>query len=181
MSVYQQMGHDSQNLLSEENLSLYRGALLSPVNYTEEKIISQIKEYASNRFEMIFDPQLYYPNSERGELPQWSYFPVDVDTADRSSLIWWHNLLGDVVETVKKIRSNAVCSPAVVPRVYSNEYYDLNRKLTENLQEQLSDTDVGVLQTLLVRLGELSVERVAEIASIVSGSTTERVFLVLCL
>ncbi|MCK5269610.1 MAG: hypothetical protein KAJ46_02445 [Sedimentisphaerales bacterium] len=179
MSVYHQMGHDSQNLLSEENLSGYKGALLSPVNYTEEKVVAQIKEYTNDKFEMIFDPQLYYPNSERGELPQWSYFPNDVDTADQTSLTWWENLIADLVVTVKRIRSNAVCSPVVVPRVYSNEYYDLNKKITKNLQEKLSDGDIKVFQTLLVRLSELTRERAAEIASIISSGTANEVFLVL--
>ncbi len=179
MSVYHQMGHDSQNLLSEESLSFYKGALLSPVNCTEEKVIAQIKEHSSDRFKMIFDPQLYYPNSERGELPQWNYFPADVDTADQNSLTWWQDLMANLAATIKRICPHAVCSPAIVPRVFSNEYYDLSRKLTENLQEQLSGTGVEVLQTLLVRLGELSAERAGEIASIISGGTADRVFLVL--
>lgn len=179
MSVYHQMGHDSQNLLSEENLSRYKGALLSPVNYTEEKVVVQIKEYANDKFKMIFDPQLYYPNSERGALPQWSYFPNDVDTADQSSLTWWQNIIADLVVTVKRIHPNAVCSPAVVPRVYSNEYYDLNRTITKNLQEQLSDEDIKVFQTLLVRLSDLTKERAGEIASIISGGSANEIFLVL--
>lgn len=179
MSVYHQMGHNSQNLLSEENLNFYKGALLSPVNHTEEKVIAQIKTHASDRFEMIFDPQLYYPSSERGELPQWSYFPADVDTADQSSLSWWQNLMANLVVTAKRIRPHAVCSPAVVPRVYSNEYYDWNVKLAKNLQELLSSDNIGVLQTLLVHLGELSAERAGEISSIISGGTVDRIFLVL--
>ena len=179
MSVYHQIGHDSQNLLSEERLSLYKGAILSPVNYTEEKVVAQIKEHTNDKFEMIFDPQLYYPNSERGELPQWSYFPNDVDTADQSSLTWWQNLIADLVVTVKRIHPNAVFSPVVVPRVYSNEYYDLNRTITKNLQEQLSDGDIKVFQTLLVRLSDLSKERAGEIASIISGGSANEVFLVL--
>jgi len=174
------MGHDSQNLLSRKNLSRYKGAVLSPVNYTEEKVVGQIKEHANDRFEMIFDPQLYYPNSERGKLPEWSYFPNDFDTADQDSLAWWQNIIADLVVTVKRICPNAVCSPAVVPRVYSDEYYDLNRTITKNLQEQLSDGNIKVFQTLLVRLSDLSTkERAGEIASIVSGGSANEVFLVL--
>jgi len=179
MAVYHQMGHDSQNLLSEDNLNCYRGALLSPVNYTEEKVKAQIRQHVSDNFEMIFDPQLYYPLSERGELPQWSYFPADVDTADQSSLAWWKSLLTDIVECVKRLKPQAICSPAVVPRIYSNDYYDLNREIADDLKDRLSKENVDVLQSVLVRMGELSeADRTAEIASIVTRGYTDRLFLV---
>src|SRR5687768_15124772 len=37
MPAYQQMGHQSENLLFEPDLSAYAGAILSPVNYTEDE------------------------------------------------------------------------------------------------------------------------------------------------
>ncbi len=61
------MGHDSRNLLDEEHLSRYGGAILSPVNYVESSIRDQIMR-APASFETIFDPQLYYPQTLRGEL-----------------------------------------------------------------------------------------------------------------
>lgn len=180
MAVYHQMGHDSQNLLSADNLRCYRGALLSPVNYTEEKVKTQIAGCARDDFEMIFDPQLYYPQSERGELPGWSYFPQDVDTADQSSPAWWNKVNGDIVDTVKSIRPHAVCSPAVVPRTYSDDYYEWSMQLANELKQRLSKVSVDVLMTVLVSIGELSgTTRAAEIASIVSRGTSDRIFLVL--
>jgi len=180
MAVYHQMGHDSQNLLDEKDLHLYKGALISPVNYSESKVCAQIKKYASDKFEMIFDPQLYFPNSERGELPRWSYFPSDVDTADMTSIVWWQNLVKEIVNTVKKLNPHAVCSPAIVPRVYSDDYYHLNRQISFELQQQLSGTDIDMLHTLLVRLEDLSnKKRSAEIASIITGGGANRIYLVL--
>lgn len=124
MSAYHQMGHDSENLLSVDELSLYKGAILSPVNYGENKIASQI-EWAQGRngFETIFDPQLYVPNSERGCLREWSYFPVDVDTADMGSDTWWEALLNEIVAICTSLRPTAVSSPAVLPKVFSDDYY----------------------------------------------------------
>jgi len=180
MAIYHQMGHDSQNLLDEKDLHLYKGALISPVNYSEIKVCAQIKKYASEKFEMIFDPQLYFPNSERGKLPQWSYFPSDVDTADLTSIAWLQNLVEEIVKTVKRLTPHAVCSPAIVPRIYSDDYYLSNRQIGQELQQQLSGTSINMLQTLLVRLKELSNQkRAAEIASIITGGTANRVFLVL--
>lgn len=179
MAAYHQMGHDSQNLLTEEYLDSYSGAILSPVNYSEGKVGQQIADCAADEFEMIFDPQLYFPNSERGRLPKWSYFPDDVDTADQSSPEWWHGLLGDLSVAVERIGPHAVCSPAVVPRTYSDDYYLRNTEIATELGNMLSGKRIEVIETLLVRLGELSSEsRAAEIASIVSGSSTNRVFLV---
>ena len=180
MSVYHQMGHDSQNLLSEDELKCYRGAVLSPVNYTEEKVKEQIRRHGSDKFEMIFDPQLYYPRSERGELPGWSYFPADVDTADQSSVAWWENLTGGIADCVRRLEPHAVCSPVGVPRTYSDEYYDLNREIASDLKDRLSEDGIDVLHNVLVRPGELAAaDRPAEIASIVSRGTPDRVFLVL--
>ena len=67
MPAYHQMGHDSENLLWTEELSTFGGAILSPVNYGQSKIASQI-EWAREQssFETVFDPQLYVPNSDRG-------------------------------------------------------------------------------------------------------------------
>ena len=179
MSVYHQMGHDSQNLLLEDNLKCYRGALLSPVNDTEEKVKAQIDQHGSDNFEMIFDPQLYYPLSERGNLPQWSYFPADVDTADQSSLAWWKILLTDIVECVKRLKPHAICSPAVVPRIYSDDYYELNREIADDLKNRLSKEGVDVLHSVLVSMRELSeADRTAEIASIVTRGNADRLFLV---
>ena len=86
MSVYHQMGHDSENLLWTKELAQYRGAILSPVNYGEAKVAAQV-EWARGQgnFETVFDPQLYVPSSENGCLREWSYFPDDVDTADLAS------------------------------------------------------------------------------------------------
>ncbi len=179
MAVYHQMGHDSQNLLLEDNLKFYRGALLSPVNYKEEKVKAQIDQHGSDNFEMIFDPQLYYPLSERGELPQWLYFPADVDTADQSSLAWWKILLTDIVECVKRLKPHAICSPAVVPRIYSDDYYVLNREIADDLKDRLSKEGVDVLHSVLVSMREISeADRAAEIASIVTRGNADRLFLV---
>jgi len=179
MPTYHQMGHDSENLLSEKDLIGYKGALLSPVNYTEQEVAQQVKTYGSNKFEMILDPQLYFPNSVRGELPKWSYFPADVDTVDQSSITWWDNLLGKLSKCLLHIRPDAVCSPAVVPRTYSEDYYFLAREVARRLSERLSSDKIKVLQTLIVRMGDLSDKsKPAEIASIITGGVSDRVFVV---
>lgn len=180
MGTYHQMGHDSQNLLAEEDLSGYSGAILSPTNYTRDKIIEQVESHSMPNFEFVFDPQLYFPNSKRGELPKWSYFPSDVDTADHTSKAWWQRVVSRVSEVVSSIPVDAVCSPAVVPRSYSSGYYKLNCQIAMELKNTISQNDIDVLLTVLVRLDDLiEKDRAPEIASIITQVDFGRVFLVL--
>jgi hypothetical protein len=65
------------------------------------------------------------PSSSSHRPSEWDYFPDDVDTADQSSLAWWEGLVGRVLETARRLGTHSICSPAIVPRTYSNEYFDL--------------------------------------------------------
>ena len=56
MPAYHQMGHQSENLLTEARLHLFRGAILSPVNDEQGEVRAQIINHSSHAFEMIFDP-----------------------------------------------------------------------------------------------------------------------------
>ncbi|HUW12275.1 MAG TPA: hypothetical protein VM537_21295 [Anaerolineae bacterium] len=180
MTTYHQMGHGSVGLLSEDRLRGYRGAILSPVNYSEAQIQDQIAANRRSEFELIFDPQLYYPGTNRGKLPDWSYFPAGVETGDLSSLAWWTSLVGHLASVTSRLHPDSICSPAAVPRVYSPEYYDLNRRIADSLVSAVEGEDVGVLQTVLARLETLSQPNVAaEVASVASRCTSDRVYLVL--
>jgi hypothetical protein len=180
MPVYHQMGHDSENLLHSEGLGMYRGAILSPVNYRQDKIIGQIARARTEPgFETIFDPQLYVPTSDRGSLREWSYFPADVDTADISSDAWWDKLVDMTIADVTAISPSAVCSPAIVPRAFVDDYFSTMVRAGNRMATQLSGTSIGFLQTAVVGLGELALpERALAIASILSQSQAERIFLV---
>src|SRR5215212_6447213 len=173
------MGHHSENLLDDPRLSQYSGAVLSPVNYREPEVRDQIRRTADN-FETVFDPQLYYPQTLRGCLRDWSYFPDDVDTADRSSELWWRGLIDNIVETCTGIRADAVCSPVIVTRVFSNEYLADMVRYGTYLADQLVGTDIRPLQTVVMGLAELSIARRGiEVASIVSRTRAEGIYLVL--
>jgi hypothetical protein len=130
--------------------------------------------------ELVFDPQLYNPLSERQGLRSWSYFPDDLDTADLSNDEWWARLNNALAETCTSLGVHAVCSPAVVPRVYDDAFYAACAGATQSLVAALRNTQVAVLQTLIVSFSELAVpERVARIASIISRTEAARVYLVL--
>jgi hypothetical protein len=181
MSVYHQMGHDSENLLWTDGLEQYKGAILSPVNYGEDKTVAQV-EWARKRggFETIFDPQLYVPNSERGCLREWPYFPDDVDTADLTSDAWWEALLDSLVGVCTTIRPTAVCSPAVMPGTYPDDYFARMVSIGDQLYTRLAKCGLQTVQTAVVGMPELATpDRPMAIASILSRSRTNHIYLVL--
>jgi hypothetical protein len=181
MSAYHQMGHDSENLLWTEELAQYRGAILSPVNYDQVKVAAQI-EWARERddFEAIFDPQLYVPNSERGCLREWPYFPSDVDTADLTSDTWWNGILDSLVALCATVRPHVVCSPAVLPSAYPDEYFTRIVGVGDQLCVRLAGTGLVPMQTAVVGMSELSTAgRPMAIASILSRSRASRIYIVL--
>ncbi|MBI3827889.1 MAG: hypothetical protein HY291_00115 [Planctomycetes bacterium] len=181
MSVYHQMGHDSQNLLEEVGLNDFRGAVLSPVNYGRSKILQQLDICKKIRadFETVFDPQLYVPNSQRGQLSTWAYFPKDVDTADMSSKKWWEGVLSELTKTCQDIKPSSVCSPAILPKLFSNEYYDLLVEIARVLKGKLASSKIQTIQTAIVGLKDVSAKnRALEISSLLSKSDCERLFVI---
>jgi hypothetical protein len=181
MSAYHQMGHDSENLLWADQLTQYRGAILSPVNYGQSKVAAQV-EWARGRvgFETIFDPQMYVPNSERGCLREWPYFPDDVDTADLDSDAWWEVLLDALVGICTTIRPTAVCSPVIMPTTYPDDYFARMVNIGDQLCALLTDSGVRPVQSAVVGMPELATAgRPMAIASILSRSRANHIYLVL--
>ncbi len=181
MAAYHQMGHDSENLLWTDELAQYQGAILSPVNYGQSKILAQT-EWARSRdgFETIFDPQMYVPNSEQGCLREWPYIPADVDTADLSSEAWWDGVLEHLIETCKAVRPTAVCSPVALPRTYTDDYFAQMVGIGDRMCSRLSSCGFRALQTAVVGMPDLATSgRAMSIASILSRSQASHVYLVL--
>lgn len=178
MAVLHQMGHHSHNLLSEERLSGFAGAIVSPVNYSFAEVKDLVTDLQRPGFDFVFDPQLYFPTSERGFLQQWDYFPSDVDTADLDSPGWWSSVVEAVAQSVDRLGCAAAASPEIVPRGYGNDYYARGLEIGDKFNSRLGD--VGSLLTTIVSLDELAQEtRVYEIGSIVSRTRCGGVYLVL--
>src|SRR5229473_4023650 len=182
MSVFHQMGHHSNNLIDLQDMSAYAGAIFSPINCTEVEAASQGEEAKRSKtnFEVILDPQLYVPATERGKLRKWAYFPKDVDTADFTDARWWTDVNKKLAAACKKIKADAVCSPVVIPKVFDDKYYANSVRVASELHALMHKDGVNVMQTALVSLAELgSLARPLEVASIISGTAADRVYLVL--
>lgn len=174
VAVYHQMGHHSENLAKE--LKNYKGAILSPLNADLERMRA-LSDVMDDKFELVFDPQLYFPATERAALKSWRYFPSDVETADVADLTWWSSVSGSILTTCDNLGAGAACSPIVVPNTFDLAFYRTSVDIADDMAQQASD--IEVIQTTVVRLPELSsLRRVMEIASIIASTSVERAYLV---
>lgn len=177
MPVFHQMGNDTQNLIGD--VPGYAGAIVSPVNSDSADVAKHVVKYQSETFRFIFDPQLYCPKSSRGQLRTWNYFPKELDTADLSSDSWWDGVSDELLKCVTGLNITSMCSPAVVPSTYTDDYYALVTRTASRLAAVAHESKVRVLQTVLVPLAELSDDRQAmQVASIVSATKAVGLYLV---
>jgi hypothetical protein len=180
MPVFHQMGNDSENLLFEPKLGRYQGCVLSPVNYDKEKIAIQLAQLRERpQFRTLFDPQLYMPRSNQGFLRDWEYFPKDFESADLSSAKWWEKLNENIAATVADLRPTAVCSPAIIPKTFPDEYFAQLVRSGAMIRDKLNGLPVTTVQTVVANLADLATPgRAMKIASIMSGSASDECFLV---
>ncbi len=180
MAAFHQVGFNSANLLRDPELAEYRGVILSPVNYAEAKVATQVASMREHPvLDSWFDAQLYVPTSERGKLRTWSYFPTDVDTADQSSDAWWISIVEKLVECCSRLGVAAVCSPAVLSRQYSDDYFATLISTGQELARRVAGTGMRPVQTVVVGMNDLAIEnRLLSIASILTRSDIQEIYLV---
>jgi hypothetical protein len=184
MSAYHQMGHDSENLLFESDLGAFAGSILSPVNYDPAQTTEQVARVAkdlSPDFRMLLDPQMYVARSERGRLRDWSYFPRDVDSADISSMKWWTSINDSLVADALACGIDGVMSPVSLPKgdSFTNDYLAFTVQVGNDLVEKASDSLLSTQQTAVIAMRELAApDRALEIASLLSASTADGIYLV---
>lgn len=180
MAAYLQMGHDSWNLLNDDSLSNFGGVILSPVNDDPEKIIGRLAALGDrkNHLDVVFDPQLYNPSSDRGQLSSWSYFPSDFETALRGDLTWWSATAAKVVQAATVVDADVVCSPAFQPKTFTDDYYRLVVSIADATKLIATDAGIETQITAIVPMSELSNPiKASTIASILSSSDCDRVYL----
>ncbi|MGO4776872.1 hypothetical protein AB4084_15430, partial [Lysobacter sp. 2RAB21] len=91
---------------------------------------------------------------------------------------WWNNRAIEIVEEASTIGANAICSPAFLDRKYSNEYYRFIVDIADNARRLAAANGIDTLLTVVIPLYDLSNDnRPAEIASILSSSKCDRIYL----
>jgi hypothetical protein len=180
MAAYLQMGHDSWNLLDDDSLSSFGGIVLSPVNDDQGKVTERLARLGKrvDDLEVVFDPQLYNPASDKGQLPNWSYFPSDFETGMKGDLPWWSTVAGKVIQAASSVKADIVCSPAFHPKQFSDDYYRLIVSIADTTKSIARDSDIETQITAIVPMSGLVVPaRASAIASILSSSDCDRIYL----
>lgn len=180
MAAYLQLGNNSWNLLSEDLIGNYAGAVVNPINDRPAVVADRMAGLGERRtqLELILDPQLYNPSVSRGELPSWNYYPADFETANRSDLGWWRTCSERLVKTAKSLHVDAICSPTALPRTFSNDYYEFVLSVAQNSRDLAEHHGLRHLTTIIVDLDDLAdADRAYEIASILTRNSIERVYL----
>ncbi|OQS11363.1 hypothetical protein B0T37_07940 [Chromobacterium violaceum] len=181
MATYLQLGHESWSLLGEVDGGKYAGFIISPVNDSPLYVQDRINRLGKSRsnYEIILDPQLYNPTTERGQLCTWSYYPDDFLTADHQDEAWWFSRGYSVVDAAEKLQLNAVCSPALFPRIFSDDYYKLIVSIGNSTKKYAEHKGIDTILTVIVNLRDLAnPTRAYEISSIITESSCERVYLI---
>ena len=180
MGAYLQQGHGSWGLAEGEDIGSYAGVVLSPVNDGPEAVRSGLARLGDKRqeLEVILDPQLYNPSVDKGKLAEWGYYSADFETGDHSDPAWWITRGREIVEDAAALGVDAVCSPALFPREFTDAYYRLIVDVADATSEYAAERGLDTLVTAIIRLKDLAnPARALQIASILSGSRCERIYL----
>lgn len=180
MASYHQMGHDSWNLITAEQLDQFTGVILSPVNNDLDQTASRL-EALDNRaaLDVVLDPQFYIPQSGRGQLPAWPYFNAACDTADLSDSRWWEERCVQLAAVGERLGATSICSPAVLPRTYDAAYYDATVACADQLASAAQNPALSILVTAVVSFRDLATPGATDrIATVLTRTTLSRVYLI---
>lgn len=151
------MGHDTENLVGERDLEEFKGIILSPVNRRPWELSSNVNKFRRiGEFDIIIDPQLYFPRARRKHLGEYQYFPSDLDTADISSTEWWNRIIKEIAKFAEELGVNAICSPVMYPNIWNDDYFAHCVAISQLLSRRLEESDIRVLTTALIDINYLS-------------------------
>lgn len=184
MGAYHQMGHNTENLVGLDGLEDFAGVILSPVNRTQVELKSDVERFRNTGpVDVVLDPQLYCPRSDRGKLKDHAYFPQDFDTLDPSQSGWWRDIVRRLIDAGTDIQANGICSPVIIPTKWTMEYFAQCVETHQVLERELGGNSslVKPWLTLCVPMNELAQPSEAlRIASIATGGAPPKgVYLVL--
>lgn len=181
MTAYLQMGHDTENLVGAEDLEEFRGIVLSPVNREPNALARYVESFREKGdFDIVLDPQLYFPGGRRGKLPDQPYYPDDLDTADFSSDSWWNSIMTSLASFTTVLGVDAVASPVVHPKTWSDDYFARCARTSSRLTQYLSGSGIRVLTTVMVNINYIvDMEALLRMASILSGADASGYYLVI--
>lgn len=180
MGSYMQMGHDTENLVGEMDLQYFKGIVLSPLNRKPHELKSHISSFRDKGdFDIVFDPQLYFPRTSRSKIREHPYFPSDFETANYTSIEWWKNLNSKLLEYVSTLNVDTLISPVVAPRICTDEYYHTCIEVNNHIYSQKTSKIKKYFATLFINVNDICDNtRLMKIASFATLFNTDGLYLV---
>jgi hypothetical protein len=180
MGAYMQMGHHTENLVGVDDLDDFKGLILSPLNRLPEDLKLDVVKFRSiDNFDLVFDPQLYYPRTVKQKIRQHPYFPDDFDTNDHSSIDWWRQLVSKLTDYAAEIGVSTLITPIVDPRKCTDEFYHTAVEVGNLVFDNKTGSVTTCLLTLIVDVDDLSEEKtLLKIASFASMSKCDGYYVV---
>lgn len=179
MGSYLQMGHHTENLVGETDLDNYCGIVLSPLNRLPQELIADVKKFKSiKKYDIILDPQLYYPRTEKEKISKHPYFPNDFESADLTSLKWWESINKKLINYSNKLEINCISSPVIDPNKFSDDYYHISIEISNDLKSKLNN-NIRCLSTIMIDTEDIQDEEsLMKIASFSSFSECDGFYIV---
>lgn len=180
MAAYHQMGNDTQNLVGENGLEKYKGIVLSPVNRDPISLQGDVAAFRKRgEYDIVLDPQLYFPRSEKLFLLEQPYYPSNFDTADMTSFQWWEDISNKVVSYAQTLQVDAIATPAFLPKTWSDDYFGQFVELSSRTTAMADATDLRVLMTVVLNLSSLGEQGDSfKLASILSEANVDGYYFV---
>jgi len=181
MGSYIQMGHHTENLIGETDLDLFKGIVISPLNRLPSELKSDILTFKERgNYDIVLDPQLYYPRTDKDKIFNHPYFPNDFETADSSSLSWWQEINLKVIEYALDLKVDTIVSPVIDPKKYNDDYYHICVETSNHLFKNKPEDIKSCLTTLMINTEEITDEEfLMKIASYAALSETNGFYIVL--
>lgn len=156
MGSYLQMGHQTENLVGETDLDNFDGIVLSPLNRLPDELKIDIPTYRKvKNFDIVLDPQLYYPKTPKNKIREHPYFPSDFDSSDHSSLKWWEQINNNLMDYAIELGVNTVVSPVIDPSKCSIDYYQNVFDVFNHLYSKKQSTVSKIWAALIIDINDI--------------------------
>jgi len=181
MASYLQMGHDTQNLVGEEGLEKFSGIILSPLNREPANLKHDISSFRKiDEYDIVFDPQLYYPHTDKVKLQNHPYFPDDFESADYTNNNWWMSIHNKIYEYCVNLQVDLIIAPTIDPKSLDDNYYSFN---IHNINQfcSLQPPDIkSIWAPIIINLNDLAQkEKPQRLASLTSQIEAEKIYLII--
>lgn len=181
MSSYLQMGNQNQNLVGEIDLDNFSGIVLSPLNNTPEELLLYVSKFKKiKKYDIVLDPQLYYPRTLKDKIKLHPYFPKDFDTSDYSSLGWWKEINSKLLDYAKYLEINTIISPTIDPKTNNLDYYKLAVDVSNDLNNINKDKSIPKMwSSIIIEINSICNDTyLMELASIISLSESDGFYII---